>query len=181
MMTRSFALIAENPSAGVWVMDPAVVAVDRPINLPAADLSRVRSVEGVESAVPLAVAQAEVRFPNGTFQSFQAIGVGDATLTGVPPMKGGETAAVLRAPDAVIVDPGGTSGKLETPTLKADQWPRGRPHLDVPTRPLIAGDELVNDARSGGGQSEALPGSRRDHFCSPRTPRPASCCRSDGG
>ena len=127
MMTRSFALIAENPKADVWVMDPAVVAVDRPINLPTADLSRVRSVEGVQSAVPLAVAQADARFPNGRFQSFQVIGVDDATLTGVPRMSGGATAAVLRAPDAVIVDAGGTSGKLETPSLKADQWPRGRP------------------------------------------------------
>ena len=159
MMTRSFALIAENPRADVWVMDAAMVAVDRPINLPASALSRVRSVAGVQSAVPLAVAQADARFPNGRFQSFQVIGVDDATLTGVPPMKGGATAAVLRSPDAVIVDAGGTSGKLETPLLKADQWPRGRPHLDVPMRPLIAGDELlINDTRVRvAGQSDALP------------------------
>src|SRR5664280_1840299 len=132
MMTRSFALIAENPKADVWVMDPAVVAVDRPINLPTGDLSRVRSVEGVQSAVPLALAQADARFPNGRFQSFQVIGVDDATLMGVPRMSGGATASVLRAPDAVIIDAGGTSGKLETPSLKADQWPHGRPHLDIP-------------------------------------------------
>jgi putative ABC transport system permease protein len=159
MMTRSFALIAENPKADVWVMDPAVAAVDRPINLPAADLNRVRSVEGVLSAVPLAVAHADGRFPNGRFQSFEVIGVDNGTLTGVPLMKNGVTAALLRAPDAVIVDPGGTSGKLETPSLKADQWPRGRPHLDVPTRPLIAGDELlINDTRVRvAGQSQALP------------------------
>ena len=159
MMTRSFALIAENPRADVWVMDPAVVAVDRPINLPTADLSRVRSIEGVLSAVPLAVAQADARFPNGRFQSFQVIGVDDATLTGVPLMKGGATASVLRAPDAVIIDAGGTTGKLDTPSLKSDQWPRGGPHLDAPTRPLITGDEfLVNDMRVRvAGQSEALP------------------------
>lgn len=159
MMTRSFALIAENPAADVWVMDAAVVAVDQAINLPTADLSRVRSVEGVQSAVPLAVAQADARFPNGRFQSFQVIGVDDATLTGVPPLNGKATAAVLRVPDAVIVDAGGTSGKLETPLLKADQWPRGRPHLDVPTRQLIAGDELlINDTRVRvAGHSEALP------------------------
>src|SRR5664280_1398488 len=132
MMTRSFALIAENPKADVWVMDPAVAAVDRPINLPTADLSRVRSVEGVQSDVPLAVAQADARFPNGRFQSFQVIGVDDSTLTGVPLMKDGVTASVLRSPDAVIVDEGGTSGKLETPSLKADQWPAARPHLDIP-------------------------------------------------
>jgi putative ABC transport system permease protein len=159
MMTRSFALIAENPSADVWVMDPAVVAVDRPINLPTSALNRVRSVEGVRSAVPLALAQADARFPNGRFQSFQVIGVDDATLTGVPLMNDGSTAAVLRAPDAVIVDEGGTSGKLETPSAKSDQWPRGKPHLNVPTRPLIAGDELlINDTRVRvAGQSEALP------------------------
>jgi putative ABC transport system permease protein len=159
MMTRSFALIAENPRADVWVMDAAMVAVDRPINLPASALDRVRSVAGVQSAVPLALAQADARFPNGRFQSFQVIGVDDATLTGVPEMKGGATAAVLRAPDAVIVDPGGTSGKLATPLLKADQWPRGRPHLEVPMRPLIVGDELlINDNRVRvAGQSQALP------------------------
>jgi len=37
-----------------------------------------------------------------------------------------------------IVDPGGTEGKLETPLLEADQWPR-EPHLDAITRPLAAG------------------------------------------
>ncbi len=114
------------------------------MNLPTSALNRVRSVSGVQSAVPLALAQADARFPNRRFQSFQVIGVDDATLTGVPLMKDGATASVLRSPDAVIVDPGGTSGKLGTPLLKADQWPRGRPHLDGPTRPLIAGDELLN-------------------------------------
>jgi putative ABC transport system permease protein len=34
--------------------------------------------------VPLALAMADARFPNGRFQSFQIIGVDDATLTGVP-------------------------------------------------------------------------------------------------
>lgn len=159
MMTRSFALIADNPGTDVWVMDPAVVAIDRPINLPTSALSRVRSVEGVRSAVPLAVAQADARFPNGHFQSFQVIGVDDATLTGVPLMKAGATADVLRASGAVIVDGGGTSGKMETPSLVSDQWPSGQPHLDVPTRPLIVGDELlIDDTRvQVAGESMALP------------------------
>ena len=184
MMTRSFALIAENPMADVWVMDPAVVAVDRPINLPTSALDRVRSVDGVQSAVPLAVAQADARFPNGRFQSLQIIGVDDATLTGVPMMKDGATAAVLRSPDAVIVDPGGTSGKLETPLLKADQWPRGRPHLDVATRPLIAGDELlINDTRVRvAGSRKPSPDFLRGHFSSRPIPPPSAfCCRSGDG
>jgi len=46
--------------------------------------------------------------------------VDDATLFGVPALKNGVSPSVLRGPDAVIVDPGGTDGKLETPILKAD-------------------------------------------------------------
>jgi putative ABC transport system permease protein len=41
------------------------------------------------------------------------------------------------------------SGKLQTPLLRADQWPH-RPKLNVPTRRLRAGDVvLVNDHRVG--------------------------------
>lgn len=157
-MTRGFALIAENPSADVWVMDPAVNSTEQTTNLPASTLDRVRSVEGVAYAVPLALGMAEVHFPNGRFQSFQVIGVDDATLAGAPRLRSGTSAAALRNPDAAIVDAGGTEGKLVTPLRKADQWPRV-PHLDVPTRPLTTGDVvLVNDHSVRiAGQSDALP------------------------
>jgi putative ABC transport system permease protein len=160
MMTRSFALVAENSGADVWVMDPAMSSVEPNFNLPASALNRVRSVEGVRSAMPLLLATTDGRLPNGRFQSFQIIGVDDATLTGLPPLKGDVTPAGLRTPDAVIVDSGGTDGKLETPIRKADQWPYGnKPHLDVPTRQLDRGDELlVNDNRVRvAGVSDALP------------------------
>ena len=158
-MTRGFALIAENPAIDVWVMDPAVASVEKTINMLASALDRVRGVEGVRSAMPMALGMAEVRFPNGQFQAFQVIGVDDSTLAGVPPLKDGVSPAVLRTPDSVIVDPGGTSGKLQTPVLAVDQWPGGRPHLDVPTRSLAAGDELlVNDRHvTVVGRSQALP------------------------
>jgi putative ABC transport system permease protein len=158
-MTRGFALIAENPGADVWVMDPAVESTEQTTNIPDSALDRVRSVDGVRTAVPLGLATADARFANGRFQSFQLICVDDATLFGVPSLKDNVPATVLRAPDAAIVDPGGTDGKLETPVSKADQWPYGQPHLDAATRELQAGDELlVNDHRVViQGRSLALP------------------------
>jgi len=157
-MTRGFALISENPTADVWVMDPAVDSAEQTTNMPDSALDRVRSVDGVLWAVPLALGTADARFPNGRFQPFQIIGVDDATLSSVPRLRDGASPTALRSPDAAIVDPGGTEGKLETPLLKADQWPT-EPHLNAPTRPLRVGDELlVNDNRVRiAGTSEALP------------------------
>jgi putative ABC transport system permease protein len=158
-MTRGFALIAENPRTDVWVMDPAVSSVEPTTNLPSSALDRVRSVEAVATAVPLVLGTADVRFPNGRFQSFQVIGVDDATLAGLPRLQDGVSSIALRSPDAVAVDPGGTSGKLQTPLEKADQWPGGAPRLNVPTRTLGAGDDLlVNDHRvTVVARSEGLP------------------------
>jgi putative ABC transport system permease protein len=145
-MTRGFALIAENPTADVWVMDPAVQSPQLMTDIPDSALLRVRSVDGVRFATPLAVASVDARFPNGRFQSFQLIGVDDATLVSLPPLQTGVSPMVMRTPDAVAVAAGGTTDKLQTPSSAADQWPYGQPHLEVPTRELAVGDELqVND------------------------------------
>ncbi|HVR82260.1 MAG TPA: ABC transporter permease [Luteimonas sp.] len=144
-MTNGFSLVAENGEADVWVMDPAVESVEQTINMPNSALSRVRSVEGVQFAVPLVLGTAQARLPNGRFQPFQVIGVDDATLAGAPPING-QSAIELHTANAVVVDAGGTSGKLETPLSKADQWPHDGVHLDAPMRELDKGDEvLVND------------------------------------
>jgi putative ABC transport system permease protein len=147
-MTRGFALIAENGATDVWVMDPAVTSVEQTVNLPDSALQRVRSVSGVQYATPLTLGTADARLPNGRFQSFQIIGVDDATLIGAPHLKDGSPPVVLRAPEAVVVDAGGTSGKLGTPARIADQWSADGAHLAAPLRELRAGDEfLINDNR----------------------------------
>src|SRR5215469_17878827 len=158
-MTRGFALVTENPTVDVWVMDPAVKSTELTTDIPDSGLSRIRSVDGVLYATPLAVATVDARFPNGRFQSFQLIAVDDATLFGLPPLQNGVSPTVMRTPDAVVVDSGGTEGKLETPVSTADQWSYGRPHLNAPTRELTAGDQLlVNDHRVVvRGRAKALP------------------------
>jgi len=158
-MTRGFALIAENGTTDVWVMDPAVRSPEQTINLSDSALDRVRSVDGVAYATPLALGSAAARLPNGRFQPFQVIGVDDASLIGAPRLPDGRAPTELHAPDAIIVDAGGTSGKLGTPLRKADQWPADGPHLDVPLRDLRRGDEfLLNDNRVRVvGRSATLP------------------------
>lgn len=145
-MTNGFSLITENQYADVWVMDPAVRSVDQTTNLPRWALDRVRNVDGVGAVVPLIIGSAEARFPDGRFQSFQVIGVDDATLAGAPALRDSVAISDLRAPNAVAVSPGGTSGKLATPQSVADQWTHGQPHSTAPMRDLNRGDELlVND------------------------------------
>ncbi|HEY7792344.1 MAG TPA: ABC transporter permease [Vicinamibacterales bacterium] len=158
-MTRGFALVSENPDVDVWVMDPAVESTQLTTDIPDSALSRVRSVNGVLYAMPLALTTVDARFANGRFQSFQVMAVDDATLFGLPPLRNGVSPVVMRTPDAVVVDAGGTSGKLQTPSLAADQWPYGPPRLNVPTRTLQAGDELrINEHRAiVRGRAEAMP------------------------
>lgn len=157
-MTRGLALVSEN-DADVWVMDAAVLSSEQTTNLPDHALPRVRGVRGVASALPLALGSADVVFANGRVQAFQIIGVDDATLSGVPAIRGDSSPGILRAPDAVLVDSGGTQGKLQTPVSATDQWPHDGAHLDVPMRTLIAGDELLaNDKRiKVVGIGQALP------------------------
>ena len=142
-MSRGFALVSENPSANVWVMDSAVSSPEATVNMSDASLGLVRGVKGVEYASALYIGDATARFANGNFQKFQVIGVDDATLSGAP-----KSASSLRLPDSVIVDSGGTSGKLQTPLHKKDMWSHDGSHLHVATRELHHGDKLlINDKR----------------------------------
>ncbi len=157
-MTRGFALISENPSARIWVMDPAVHGTESTINLPDSALKRVQSVAGVRVALPLALGQVTARFPNGRFQSFQMIGVDSASLAGAPRLQKSRP-VILHIPDSAIVDAGGTEGKLSTPLREEDQWPADGAHLEAPSRPLRTGDILlINDIRIRIiGNSHAIP------------------------
>lgn len=144
-MTRSYALIAEHPGNGVWVMDPTTVSSEQFANMAASARDRAGSVAGVARTEKMAIGTADARLPDGRLQPFQIIGVDDATLAGAPALERTPVEAALRAPDAAIVDAGGSEGKLDTydrPTLG------GRSNIEGAPRQLRAGDVVyVNDHR----------------------------------
>ncbi|MDC6684735.1 hypothetical protein N4Q63_27065, partial [Leclercia adecarboxylata] len=111
-MARSYALVAEH-APGVWVMDPRTASSDQFVNMASSAFDRVRSIAGVASAERLVVGAVDARLPDGRLQPFQIIGLDDASLAGLPRNPGGDGYALLRRPDAAIIDAGGSEGKLD--------------------------------------------------------------------
>lgn len=137
LMSRTFGFLTDTSLPSIWVMDEKVQFVDDVKPLRDTDLDRVRSVEGVEWAVPLYKGLLRARLDNGNFQSCNVIGLDDATLIGGPPIMVKGTLADLRRSDGVIVDEVGAADKL------ARVLPGGR------RVPLQVGDTLeLNDHRA---------------------------------
>ncbi|MGH2359984.1 MAG: ABC transporter permease, partial [bacterium] len=139
LMTRTFGFITDTSQADIWVMDPKVQFIDDIKPLQDTKVYRVRSVEGVEWAVPLYKGLLKARLDNGNFQTCNVIGLDDATLIGGPPEMVEGSLADLRRSDSVIVDIVGATGKLAKPSPD----PGGKPV------PLRVGDFLeLNDHRA---------------------------------
>ena len=113
---RTFGFITDTSQPNIWVMDPSVQYIDDIKPLKDTSLYRVRSVEGVDWAVPLYKGTIQARLQNGTFQTCIFIGIDDATLIGGPPIMLKGKLEDLRMDDAVIVDQVGASTKLAVHT-----------------------------------------------------------------
>ena len=100
-------------SADVWVMDEVSRTTDVNYPLPSTALDRVRSVPGVEWAVPHLRAGASVRSGDGDLEGVAIIGVDDATLIGLPKRMATGDADVLSQPDSVIIDDVGVTRMFE--------------------------------------------------------------------
>ncbi len=80
-----------NIGARMWVMDPDVQTPQNSIPMPNYVLDAVRSIPGIDYAVPLYVGAGLVRLGDGTYQSATVIGLDDATLFGRPELLDGHT------------------------------------------------------------------------------------------
>lgn len=112
LMMRTYGTITDTNQADIWVMNEHVQMIDDIKPLKQTALYHVRSVEGVEWAVPFYKGLIRARLLNGQFQTCNLIGVDDTTLIGAPPMMASGSIYRLRDPDAVIVDDVGAQDKL---------------------------------------------------------------------
>ena len=93
-----------NMHAPIWVVDPKVEQVNEVKAMRDTDVSRVRSVTGVEWAVPLFVSIQQTKLNNGNFKPIMLVGLDGATLVGRPPVILSGKLEDLRLPNSVIID-----------------------------------------------------------------------------
>jgi len=93
-----------NTQIPIWVMDPEVSQVNEVKALRDTDVNRVRSVEGVEWAVPFYFSLQQARLPNGDFKTVQFIGLDTTTLVGAPAIMLEGSLENLRQAQGVIID-----------------------------------------------------------------------------
>jgi putative ABC transport system permease protein len=102
ILTRSSATVL-NVGASMWVMDPAVQTVQNSIGMPDYVLDAVRSIQGVDYAVPLYSGGALVKLSNGTYQSVTVLGLDDTTLFGRPRLLEGRIEDIYAENGFVVV------------------------------------------------------------------------------
>lgn len=79
-----------NIGASIWVMDPAVQTVANTIGMPDYVLDAVRSIKGVNYAVPLYSGGALVKLRDGAYQAVTVVGLDDTSLFGRPKLLEGK-------------------------------------------------------------------------------------------
>jgi putative ABC transport system permease protein len=90
--------------AEVWVMDQRVRQPDEGLAISDSELYRVRSVEGVEWAVPYFRATATIKTVDGRVNAITLIGIDNASLVGLPPDNRDAAAAAIRGRNAMVLD-----------------------------------------------------------------------------
>lgn len=139
ILSRTYSFITDVDLPDIWVMDPMVRYIDDSKPMLDTELYRVRSVAGVEWAMPLYKGSQRVRLANGELIGSSLLGLDDATLIGGPAVLSSGNLADLRLPDAVIVNEAGARGRLATPSTIPGEKPK----------PLAVGDTLeINDKRA---------------------------------
>ena len=93
-----------NLNVPIWVTDPGIAQVDEVKPIADTTVDRVRSIPGVEWAVPLYKGLLRARLANGEYHQITLTGLDAATLIGRPAEVLEGRFEDLRQPDAVALD-----------------------------------------------------------------------------
>lgn len=104
VVARSYRMVTDLPQPTIWVIDPATESEDKVRSLPLKYLDVVRSVPGVEWAVPFNSALIPMVTANGTFDISFLYGIDDASLIGAPNQIVEGSVQDLRREDSIIID-----------------------------------------------------------------------------
>ncbi len=115
ILRRSSATVI-NIGAKVWVMDRAVNSVVSSIPMPDYVLDVVRSIKGVEYAVPLYSGGALVKLKSGVYEAVSVLGLDDSSLYGRPALIEGKIEDIF-GDNAFVVVKDAEFSKLDNPKL----------------------------------------------------------------
>ncbi len=125
-MTSMFAGVIRNASATVtntgakiWIMDRAVNTVANTIPMPDYVLDAVRSIKGVNFAVPFYSGAGLARLRDGTYQAVTVIGLDDSSLFGRPELLSGRIEDIY-AENGFVVVKDAEYIKLKAPQIGTD-------------------------------------------------------------
>ena len=93
-----------NIRAAIWVVEAHVESANETKPLRDTDVNRVRSVTGVDFAVPLFEGILRAKTASGADKQVMLIGLHGATLFGRPPQMLAGDLALLRLPNTVVID-----------------------------------------------------------------------------
>jgi putative ABC transport system permease protein len=108
-----------NIGASMWVMDTAVNTPANSIGMPDYVLDAVRSMPGVNYAVPLFSGSALVKLTDGTYQAASVVGLDDTSLFGRPQVIEGKIEDIY-AENGFIVVQDGDYPKLNSPHVGSE-------------------------------------------------------------
>jgi len=105
-----------NLGASMWIMDPSVQTVANTIGMPDYVLDAVRSIHGVDYAVPVYTGSGLVKLADGSFQAANVVGLDDTSLFGRPNLIQGKIEDIY-AENGFIVIKDTEFRKMNNPTV----------------------------------------------------------------
>lgn len=104
IMERTAGTIYSVSEADIWVMDPRVRYIDEVEPMRDVELTNVRSVAGVDWAVPFYKGLTTIRMPDGLTQQVQLMGVDDVSLVGLCATMVKGDARAIQQPQTAMMD-----------------------------------------------------------------------------